>query len=185
MNTANKLTLLRVILVPVFMALLMMDGTAYKWAALGVFALASVTDALDGHIARSRNQITTFGKFVDPLADKILTTAAFLVFLGTGVYRPVSGTIALMVIMTREFMVAGVRLVAVGEGKVIAASIWGKLKTVAQMIAIIITIILIALVPDNVTAGLVIEALLWITVLFTVISGADYLIKNWHLMKLK
>ena len=185
MNTANKLTLLRVVLVPVFMALLMMDGAAYKWAALGVFALASITDALDGHIARSRNQITTFGKFVDPLADKILTTAAFLVFLGMGIYSPVSGTIALMVIMTREFMVAGVRLVAVGEGKVIAASMWGKLKTVAQMIAIIITIILTALFPDRAASQLTIEILLWIVTAFTVISGAEYLIKNWHLMKLK
>ena len=185
MNTANKLTLLRVVLVPVFMALLMIDSTACKWAALGVFALASVTDALDGHIARSRNQITTFGKFVDPLADKILTTAAFLVFLGMGVYSPVSGTIALMVILTREFMVAGVRLAAVGEGTVIAASMWGKLKTVAQMIAIIITIILTALFPDRAASNLTIEILLWITVAFTVISGAEYLIKNWHLMKLK
>ena len=185
MNTANKLTLLRVILVPVFMAFLMMDGTAYKLAALGVFALASVTDALDGYIARSRNQITTFGKFVDPLADKILTTAAFLVFLGMGVYGPVSGTIALMVIMTREFMVAGVRLTAAGEGKVIAASVWGKLKTVIQMTAIIITIILTALFPERAAANLTIEILLWITVVFTVISGADYLIKNRHLMTLK
>ena len=185
MNTANKLTLLRVALVPIFMALLMMDGAACKWAALGVFALASVTDALDGHIARTRNQITTFGKFVDPLADKILTTAAFLVFLGLGVYSPVSGTIALTVIMTREFAVAGVRLAAVGEGTVIAASIWGKLKTVVQMITIIITIILTAMLPDSVTAKLIIELLLWVTVGFTVISGADYLIKNWHLMKLK
>lgn len=185
MNTANKLTLLRIVLVPVFMALLMIDGAAYKWAALGVFVLASITDALDGHIARSRNQITTFGKFVDPLADKILTTAAFLVFLGMGVYKPISGTIALMVIMTREFMVAGVRLVSVGEGTVIAASMWGKLKTVAQMIAIIITIMLIAAMPERAAADLVIEILLWITVAFTVISGAEYLIKNWHLMKLK
>ena len=185
MNTANKLTLLRVVLVPVFMALLMMESVACKWAALGVFILASVTDALDGHIARSRNQITTFGKFVDPLADKILTTAAFLVFLGMGVYRPVSGTIALMVIMTREFMVAGVRLVAVGEGTVIAASMWGKLKTVMQMIAIIITIILIAMFPERAVIRLVVELLLWVTVGFTVISGVEYLAKNWHLMKLK
>ena len=185
MNTANKLTLLRVALVPIFMALLMIDGAVCKWAALGVFALASVTDALDGHIARTRNQITTFGKFVDPLADKILTTAAFLVFLGLGVYSPVSGTIALTVIMTREFAVAGVRLAAVGEGTVIAASIWGKLKTVVQMITIIITIILTAVLPDSVTAKLIIEILMWVTVGFTVISGADYLIKNWHLMKLK
>ncbi len=188
MNTANKLTIIRVVLVPVFMALLMIDNRICRFAALGVFVLASVTDALDGHIARTRNQITTFGKFADPLADKILTTAAFLVFLGLDVYHPVGGTVALMIIMTREFMVAGVRLSAVGEGKVVAASMWGKLKTVAQMIAIIITVLIMAVFPEGYTAGasgIVIEILLWITVLFTVISGGEYLIKNWSLMKLK
>ena len=185
MNTANKLTIVRVILVPIFMALLMIDSVSCKWAALGVFVLASVTDALDGYIARSRNQITTFGKFADPLADKILTTAAFLVFLGTGVYGRIDGTIALMIILTREFMVAGVRLAAVGEGTVIAASMWGKLKTVMQMISIIITIILIAVSPDRATANVIIETLLWITVGVTVISGGEYLVKNWGLMKLK
>lgn len=185
MNTANKLTLIRVFLVPVFMVLLMIDNAACKWAALVVFALASITDALDGHIARSRGQITTFGKFADPLADKILTTAAFLAFLGMGIYNPVSGTVAIMIILTREFMVSGVRLVAVGEGKVIAASMWGKLKTVSQMIAIIITIIISAIWPGNNVANLTVEILLWITVLFTVISGAEYLMKNWSLMKLK
>lgn len=185
MNTANKLTLLRVILVPIFMALLLIDDTVCKWAALGVFVVASLTDALDGHIARSRNQITTFGKFVDPLADKILTTAAFLAFLGTGVYGMRSGTVAIMIIMAREFMVAGVRLAAVGEGTVIAASMWGKLKTVMQMVSIIITIILIAVMPDRAISNIVIDTLLWITVGVTVISGAEYLAKNRHLMKLK
>lgn len=185
MNTANKLTLIRVFLVPIFMVLLMIDTTACKLSALAVFALASITDALDGHIARSRGQITTFGKFADPLADKILTTSAFLAFLGMGVYRPVSGTVAIMIILTREFMVSGVRLVAVGEGEVIAASMWGKLKTVSQMIAIIITIIFVAIWPEGKVAMLTVEILLWITVLFTVISGAEYLIKNWNLMKLK
>ncbi|MBQ7572871.1 MAG: CDP-diacylglycerol--glycerol-3-phosphate 3-phosphatidyltransferase [Clostridia bacterium] len=188
MNTANKITLLRVVLVPIFMALLMIDNVGCRVGALAVFVIASITDAIDGHIARSRGQITTFGKFVDPLADKILTTAAFLVFLGLGVYKPISGTIAVMIIMTREFMVAGVRQVAVGEGKVIAASMWGKLKTVVQMIAIIITILIMALFPNSYTTGvenLVIEILLWITILFTVLSGAEYLVKNWHLMKLK
>ncbi|MCD8390367.1 MAG: CDP-diacylglycerol--glycerol-3-phosphate 3-phosphatidyltransferase, partial [Firmicutes bacterium] len=183
MNTANKLTLFRVVLVPVFMALLMIDNTACKWAALGVFVLASLTDMLDGYIARSRNQITTFGKFAAPLADKILTTAAVLVFLGNGTYNAVGGTIALMIIMTREFMVAGVRLVAVGEGEVIAANIWGKLKTVAQMIAIIITIILTAAVPNSGKANIIIEILLWVTVAFTVISGIDYLCRNLKFMK--
>ena len=185
MNTANKLSLLRVFLVPVFMAFLMLKSTGFTIAALVVFIIASITDALDGYIARSRNQITTFGKFVDPLADKVLTTAAFLVFLAIGVYTPISGVIALMVILTREFAVSGVRLVAVGEGKVIAASIWGKAKTVAQMVAIVTTLILIAFWPTATFVPIVNEILLWITVVLTVISGIEYIIKNKNLIKLK
>lgn len=185
MNTANKLTIIRVILVPIFMALLMIDNTVCRILALSVFVIASLTDALDGHIARSKNQITTFGKFVDPLADKILTTSAFLVFLGMGIYNGVSGTIALMVILTREFMVAGVRQVAVGEGKVIAASKWGKVKTVVQMLAIIITILLVAIIPGSNVTTIINEILLWLVVFFTVLSGAEYLMKNWKLMKFK
>lgn len=179
MNTANKLTLLRVALVPVFMAFMLTGGTAWQIAALAVFIIASLTDMIDGKIARKYNQITTFGKFADPLADKMLITAAFLVFLQKGVIN----SWAVMIVMAREFMVAGVRLAAVAEGTVIAASIWGKLKTVSQMAAVIIALIVLNIPSLN--GVLVTNVCIWISVILTVLSGADYLIKNWHLMKLK
>ena len=179
MNTANKLTLLRVALVPVFMAFMLTEGTAWQIAALAVFIIASLTDMIDGKIARKYNQITTFGKFADPLADKMLITAAFLVFLQKGVIN----SWAVMIVMAREFMVAGVRLAAVAEGTVIAASIWGKLKTVSQMAAVIIALIVLNIPSLN--GVLVTTVCIWISVILTVLSGADYLIKNWHLMKLK
>ena len=182
MNLANKLTLLRVVLVPVFMALLLADGALFQYAALAVFVIASLTDMLDGQIARRYNQTTTFGKFADPLADKMLTTAAFLVFMEQGIIN----SWALIIILVREFAVSGVRLAAVSEGKVIAASFFGKFKTVAQMIAIIATILLMNIPAVPIGTGLHISAaLIWISKIFTVLSGADYLIKNWNLMKLK
>ena len=182
MNTANKITMIRVFLVPIFMVLFFIDNAACHWAALGVFILASITDAVDGHVARKYNQTTTFGKFVDPLADKVLTTAAFLLLM----YYGRMSVWAVMIILTREFMVAGVRLVAAGEGNVVAASMWGKLKTVTQMVAIIVAMILMNFekilgVPSIILS----DILIWISVAFTIISGIDYLVKNWHLMKLK
>lgn len=181
MNTANKITLLRVLLVPVFMVFMMIDGSAFRMAALAVFILASITDAIDGYIARHYNQITTFGKFVDPLADKMLTTAAFVIF----VYRGYMSAWAVMIILAREFMVAGIRQVAVAEGKVIAASFWGKLKTVSQMVAIIAAIILMDPFFAPEASGLIINILIWISVGFTVLSGADYLWKNRKLLQMK
>ena len=174
--------MIRVFLVPIFMVLFFIDNAACHWAALGVFILASITDAVDGHVARKYNQTTTFGKFVDPLADKVLTTAAFLLLM----YYGRMSVWAVMIILTREFMVAGVRLVAAGEGNVVAASMWGKLKTVTQMVAIIVAMILMNFekilgVPSIILS----DILIWISVAFTIISGIDYLVKNWHLMKLK
>lgn len=185
MNLANKLTLTRVFLVPIFMACLIIGGTGCTIVALTIFIIASITDALDGYIARSKNQITTFGKFVDPLADKILTTSAFLIFLGMGTYNPVSGIIALMIILTREFTVSGVRLVAASDGKVIAASMWGKVKTVFQMFTIVVTLILIAFFKTATYTSIINEILLWLTVLFTTISGIEYIVKNRKLINLK
>ena len=182
MNLANKLTLLRVILVPVFMAFLLVDTTMCQILALAVFIIASLTDMLDGQIARRCNQITTFGKFADPLADKMLTTAAFLIFMQKGIID----SWALMLILVREFAVSGVRLAAAGDGNVIAASFFGKFKTVAQMAAIIITILItnISAIPQSISYTMS-GALIWISVVFTVLSGADYVIKNKHLLKLK
>lgn len=178
MNTANKLTLLRVVLVPFYMFFLLQESFACQMIALAIFVIASLTDMLDGMIARKYNQITSFGKFVDPLADKMLTTAAFLVFLSQGIIS----VWAVMIILAREFAVAGVRLSAVTEGKVIAASFWGKLKTVSQMAVIIATTLLLNISQN---ANMVINILVWISVALTVFSGADYLIKNRSLLKLK
>ncbi len=180
MNLANKITLFRVVLIPVFMVLFMIENTACRTLALVIFIIASLSDALDGYIARNYNQITNFGKFVDPLADKMLTTAAFLIMLHFGRMSPY----ALMIVLAREFMVAGVRQIAAADGKDIAASMWGKLKTVSQMVAIIAAIILmLPFAPE--TAGIIItDILVWLSVLFTLISGIDYLWKNRFVLKM-
>ena len=182
MNLANKLTILRVILVPIFIAFMTIDALWAKIAGLLIFIIASLTDMLDGQIARKRNMITTFGKFADPLADKMLTTAAFLVFM----QQYIIGAWPVFIILVREFAVSGIRLAAAAEGEVIAASFWGKFKTVTQMLSIVVGIILMCIpqIPSNITA-LIIQILVWICVVFTVISGVEYVVKNWKLMKLK
>ncbi len=180
MNTANKITILRVILVPVFMILFMLDSQGARYASLAVFVIASITDALDGYIARHYNQITSFGKFVDPLADKMLTTAAFLILLYKGIINPW----AVMIILAREFMVTGVRLLAAADGNVIAASFWGKLKTVSQMVAIIAAIILTDPFFPAAASAVITNILVWISVLFAALSGIDYLWKNRKLIKM-
>ncbi len=179
MNTANKLTILRILLVPVFMAFLMMEGALWQIVALIVFIIASITDAADGYIARNFNQITNFGKFMDPLADKMLTTAAFIIFLYIGRMSPW----AFLLIMIREFMVAGIRLLAVEKGKVIAASMSGKIKTVSQMVAIIAAIILLNPVFPEGAAKVITEILIWISTIVAVVSGAEYVIGNKELLK--
>lgn len=182
MNLANKLTILRVILVPIFIAFMTIDALWAKVIGLIIFILASLTDMLDGQIARKRNMITTFGKFADPLADKMLTTAAFLVFMQNDIINlwPV------FIILIREFAVSGIRLAAAAEGEVIAASFWGKFKTVTQMVSIIVGFLLMCIpqIPVNISNTITV-VLVWICVLFTVISGAEYVGKNWKLMNLK
>lgn len=167
MNLPNKLTLLRIILVPVFVALYLLGMYI---PALIVFVAASVTDHLDGKIARKRNLITNFGKIMDPLADKVLVYAAFCLFVQNGV---IPGWM-LIVILFREFAVAGIRTVAASEGIVIAAGISGKIKTVLQMIAVPLLIIE-SLNPVIRILGLV---FLWASLVMTVYSGAEYIIKN-------
>lgn len=184
MNLPNKLTLLRVILVPFFIAFMLLGTEWGNIIGLIVFSVASITDMLDGKIARKHNLITTFGKFADPLADKMLTTAAFLVFMQLDLL--IGGVWAIFIILVREFAVSGIRLVAAADGDVIAASSWGKFKTVTQMIAVITGILLlcIPIIPLNVTAAIT-SVLVWLSVLFTIISGAEYIIKNRKLLKLK
>ena len=183
MTTANKITVFRIILVPVFMAFLIISTPICRMAALITFILASFSDFLDGYIARKYNQISNFGKFMDPLADKILTTSAFLILMSQGRITWLA-PVALGLILAREFMVSGLRMVAVGEGKVIAASMFGKIKTVSQMAAIIASIILMneKLFPQE-AALLITNILIWISTVITVISGIDYIIKNKSVLK--
>lgn len=171
MNTPNKLTLLRVIMVPLFMWLL--DVNIY--AALAVFVLASLTDQLDGHLARKYNQVTTFGKLMDPLADKILTISALVCFAASGV--DFINKWVVMVIVARELIVTGIRLIALENSKVIAASMWGKAKTVSQLAAII-AVMLDMIVPLRLGGFCLTQWLVVIAVILTVYSGADYVIKN-------
>lgn len=183
MNLPNKLTLIRMIATPVFMFTMVADFTGHYVVALLIFALASITDALDGNIARKRGLVTDFGKFLDPLADKMLTTAAFIGFLAKNVCPGI--TWILFIVLFREFAITSLRLVCVGSGKVIAANIWGKAKTVSQMVAIIVTLLFMAL-GDIVTfsgiaataATAVVALMLWISAVLTVISGVIYLYQN-------
>ncbi len=185
MNLPNKLTLARMALVPVFMifAALGQYGTpsfnsAWYLVAGIVFAAASFTDFLDGHLARKNHMVTDFGKFADPLADKLLTTVAFLYMMRDGLCSPV----VLAVILAREFAVSGLRMVAAGakDGRVIAANIWGKVKTVLQMLTIIFYYFAAALAgPTGVMAvGLITQALCWLVALVTAASGIQYLWNN-------
>lgn len=174
MNLPNKLTLLRVCLVPVFMALFYME---LYIPALAVFAAASITDTFDGYLARKYNLITNFGKFLDPLADKVLVIAALCCFTENGLMS----SIPLIIIVSREFMVSGLRLIAAGDGVVVAAGIWGKLKTAFTMVTIIV-MLLYEFISENMNASAIIDfgyifvqVLIWISTLLTVISGAVYL----------
>ncbi|MFQ7320937.1 MAG: CDP-diacylglycerol--glycerol-3-phosphate 3-phosphatidyltransferase [Faecalibacterium sp.] len=185
MNLPNKLTLLRMLLVPVFMVFVSMgqygtsdfDTTWYLVAGV-VFAAASFTDFLDGYLARKWKMVTDFGKFADPLADKLLTTVAFLYMMRDGVCSPV----VLAIILAREFAVSGLRMVAASakDGKVIAANMWGKVKTVMQMLTIIFYFFAAALAgPDAVgTVSSVANWLCWGVAAVTAISGIKYLWDN-------
>ena len=185
MNLPNKLTLLRMLLVPVFMVFVSMgqygtsdfDTTWYLVAGV-VFAAASFTDFLDGYLARKWKMVTDFGKFADPLADKLLTTVAFLYMMRDGVCSPV----VLAIILAREFAVSGLRMVAASakDGKVIAANMWGKVKTVMQMLTIVFYFFAVALAgPDAVgTVSSVANWLCWGVAAVTAISGIKYLWDN-------
>lgn len=185
MNLPNKLTLLRMLLVPVFMVFVSMgqygtadfDTTWYLVAGV-VFAAASFTDFLDGYLARKWKMVTDFGKFADPLADKLLTTVAFLYMMRDGVCSPV----VLAIILAREFAVSGLRMVAASakDGKVIAANMWGKVKTVMQMLTIVFYFFAAALAgPGAVgTVSSVANWLCWGVAAVTAISGIKYLWDN-------
>lgn len=189
MNLPNKLTIFRIILVPI-MVIITFFNIDIKWILVdAIFILASLTDKLDGYIARSRNLVTTFGKFLDPIADKILVLAAMLILVEAAklpAWIPI-------IVLFREFIVSGYRLVAVEKGgKVVAASVWGKLKTVTQMVALVLAIV------DPNTFGacftgtlsgfsfwynLIVTILMIISVVATIFSGVDYILKGKDLFK--
>jgi CDP-diacylglycerol--glycerol-3-phosphate 3-phosphatidyltransferase len=183
-NTPNKLTLLRVALVPVFIFFLMADFVPWhNLFALIVFIGASLTDLFDGYLARKNGQVTTFGKFLDPLADKILVLSALICFIEMGY----ASSVAIVIIIAREFMVTSLRLVAVSSsGTVIAAGKLGKLKTVISMISIIAILAVSAFLEIfllELPAGILLTGahiLIWITAAITVISGVEYMVKNWR-----
>ena len=166
MTTANKLTLCRVVMIPIFLVLLYVDFTGHLWAALAVFILASVTDFIDGYVARHYHQITDFGKFMDPLADKLLVMSAMACFVEVA-WMPAW---AFFVVIARELAVTGLRLVAVEQGRVIAAAKSGKVKTACTMVGIILMLIF-----PNATLRLVCVAVILVT---TIYSGIEYFVKN-------
>ena len=189
MNLPNKLTIFRIILVPIMVIITFFD-IDIKWILVdAIFILASLTDKLDGYIARSRNLVTTFGKFLDPIADKILVLSAMLVLVEAAklpAWIPI-------IVLFREFIVSGYRLVAVEKGgKVVVASVWGKLKTVTQMVALVL-----AIVDPNAFGAcftgtlsgfsfwynLIVTILMIISVVATIFSGVDYIVKGKDLFK--
>ena len=183
LNLPNKLTVARIIATPVFMLFLTWEFAGHYIPALILFIAASLTDMFDGKYARKHNMVTDFGKFLDPLADKMLTTAAFIGFAAKGIGNGIEWI--LFIVLFREFLISSLRLVAVTSGgKVIAANIWGKLKTVSQMVAIIYTItaqIAIEIFKiDLLTSvlGAVTDIVLWISAILAVISGVIYLFDN-------
>lgn len=175
MNLPNKLTIFRVILIPFFVFFVLTDyaGAASKWIALAIFIIASLTDLLDGKIARNYNLVTNFGKFMDPLADKLLVCAALICLVDMG--RLASWMV--IVIISREFIISGFRLIASDNGVVIAASYWGKFKTTFQMVMICL------MIADIQEIAILTTVVMWAALILTVVSLIDYLVKNKDVMK--
>ena len=171
MNLPNKLTVLRVLLIPFFVAALLWDhgeNMTRRYGAAPILIVASLTDLLDGKIARKYNLVTNFGKFMDPLADKLLVCSALICLIELGDIP----AWMVIVIISREFIISGFRLVASDNGVVIAASYWGKFKTTFQMIAVVLLIV------GSESMAVVTNACLWIAVVLTVVSLVDYIMKN-------
>ncbi len=186
LNTPNMLTIARIIITPFFLWIILLENLPHRFLiACIVFSIGAITDAVDGHLARKNNQITNFGKFLDPIADKVLTTSALLAFVSMGLCN----IWIVMLVLTREFAIASVRMIAASGGVVIPANIWGKIKTVTQMVFTILIMLLgeayyivenqyaelFSRLPD---LSLVSNGLLWITAIFTVVSGVIYLIDS-------
>ena len=176
MTTASKITLVRVVLIPVYMVLMLLSAGGaewLRWAAVAVFIIASVSDFLDGYIARHYNQVSDFGKFLDPLADKLLVTACMMIFVGWG--RMPSWLV--FIVIAREFAISGLRMVAANNGTVIAAGWSGKIKTSCTMVGLIAMMVL----PNVPVLDTVVNVVILVT---TVYSGVEYFVKNWHCLGL-
>ena len=172
MTTASKITMVRVFMIPVYLVTMYVSGgqsNVWMWISLGIFIIASLTDFIDGYIARHYNQTSDFGKFLDPLADKLLTLADMCMFCQWGTFP----AWALMIILTREFGVSGLRMVAGPKGKVIAAGKSGKFKTASSMIGLCVWMAF----PGSVVLGTIVT---WLIVITTVYSGVEYFIQNWN-----
>lgn len=174
MNIANRVTMLRLCLIPVFILAYYYEGGSGNISAI-IFVVASLTDAVDGHLARSRNLITNFGKFVDPLVDKVLTMAAFIVLVESGVIP----SWAVIIIIARELIITGFRTLAADMGITIAASMWGKAKTTSQMVALVLLLI------DSDFTRYIGTYIFYVAVILTIISGLDYIIKNKKVLDLE
>lgn len=180
MTTASKITMLRIALIPVYFIVMLLDFTGNTWVALAIFIIASVTDSIDGHIARKYNQISDFGKFIDPLADKLLVIAAILIF----VQRGQMASWAAMVIITREFAVTGLRLIAVENGLVIAAARSGKIKTVVSLVGL--CLMMTPWHDASIIGGFDLDWLIVVLMLITTVwSGVEYFARNGKLLNLK
>lgn len=185
MNTPNKLTLARMIATPIFMATMLINFPYHYAVSLVLFALASLTDMIDGKMARKYNLVTDFGKFLDPLADKMLTTSAYLGFMF--LYSAKGGsygwqmTTIVFIVLFREFMVSSLRLVTAKSGLVVAANIWGKLKTVSQMVGLVAALLFYTLIVDfglsqiAYICDIIVMVLFWLSAILCVISGLIYL----------
>ena len=172
MNLPNKLTILRIVLVPFFIACFYLPLSCWSYIAGAVFILAYLTDIFDGRYARKHNLVSDFGKLMDPIADKLLTSSAVIMLVSCGMFSPIVGVI----IIAREFLISGIRLVAAGKGNVIAASKLGKVKTVTQCVAIALVLLknpVFSLIPFPMDTVMV-----YVSAVFTVWSGAEYVIKN-------
>ena len=176
MNLPNKITIFRVCMIPVFLVFMLVPGIPYaNYIATAVFAIACASDALDGHIARKHNLVTNFGKFMDPIADKLLVCSALICFVALS-YMPAWMVI---VIISREFIISGFRLIAAENGVVIAASYWGKFKTIAQMITCILLIVQLPFAWVDVVE----QVFIWLSLILTVVSLCEYIWKNRNVLK--
>ena len=177
MNLANKLTMLRILMIPVFIAVLVYSkdrDIVYRYIALGIFIIASATDALDGYVARRYNMITDFGKLMDPLADKILVSSALIILIELGNIR----SWIVSIVIAREFIISGIRLIATEKNIIIAASPLGKLKTVSQMLSVILMLLSIEAI------SFITDISVWLMCILSVVSLLDYIIKNKKVLSL-